>query len=543
MPTQDWYRPGKGYLRRDAAKFRYNKRNVKMTPPFSCSQKLVYCDTNEDLLPDRILKNYRNPALKKGYTCPLRPVNGPDSLEGILLAPKNGPLSLVSNTPPKVGVSTLSSILNLPTEASGEFDLSTKVDAPAAITNVTTNTVSPIEGASELSSSLEIPKETSGDFDLSAKVDSPAGITDLSSDIDPPVSISGLTSSLLKPSAVSDLETKFLEFVRDLQALVKRPSAVSDLTSSLGVSEPVTDLFSTLKQPSSFSIDLSGSIKSPTGISDLSIRRPAGFSVDLTTSIEKPSAISDLSIRRPAAFSIGLTTELNKPSLIDNLAAELTEPWLGVNSLSSDVDEPMPHTVQALDESTDRITITAGMGRFVIPFDVGLAASTWRFHLNAFSLPDRFQILYDTSGSSNLIERCEIVADSLFVGYSLSDWTPARTSYLLPEYVYAGTGGDSFSGLFNKYNDSVSVTVTDADCAPLTGNRTDLNPNGTGQSGVVNEVIISNSGQTASNLSYKGGNICLQFSKQPSSAADRAYLVLTGLTENTECKLYKVEKS
>ena len=109
MPTQDWYRPGKGYLRRDAAKFRYTKRNVKMTPPFSCSQKLVYCDTNEDLLPDRILKNYRNPALKKRYTCPLRPANGPESLEGILLAPKNGPLSLVSNIPPKVGISTLSS--------------------------------------------------------------------------------------------------------------------------------------------------------------------------------------------------------------------------------------------------------------------------------------------------------------------------------------------------------------------------------------------------------------------------------------------------
>lgn len=540
MPTQDWYRPGKGYLRRDAAKFRYTKRNVKMAPPFSCSQKLIYCDTNEDLLPDRILKNYRNPALKKEYTCPLRPRVGPQSFKTFFPAPQSGPLNLVANTPPKEGVSTLSSILKLPTEASGEFDLSTKVDAPAAITNVTTGTVSPIEGASTLSSSLEIPKETSGDFDLSAKVDSPAGITDLSSDIDPPVSISGLTSSLLKPSAVSDLEARFLQHITDLKTSLKEPSAITDLSSSIGVSEPVSDLLSTLKRPDSFSINLAGSIKSPTGISDLSIRRPAGFAIDLSSSIEKPSAISDLSIRRPAAFSIGLTAELNKPSLINNLAAKLAEPWLGVSNLSTAANQP--DTIPALDESTSYIKFDAGAGRLVVPFEVGTAASTWRFHLNAMRDPDRFQILYDTSGASNLIEDCDIVADSLFVGDGSTALIPQRTSYSLPYYVYVGTGGNYFGGSFTKFEDEVTVTVTDADCAPLTGSRTDSAPNGDGQFGVRNSVIISTAGDTASGLDYNDGNICLQFSKAASSVSDRAYLVITGVDENTVSELFKVEK-
>lgn len=537
MPTQDWYRPGKGYLRRDAAKFRYTKRNVKMAPPFSCSQKLVYCDTNEDFLPDRILKNYRNPALKKEYTCPLRPANGPSSIEGILLAPKNGPLSLVANIPPKEGVSTLSSILKTPP---GLIDLSAKVDSPAAITNVTTGTIAPVGGVSTLSSSLDSPNETSGDFDLSAKVDSPPGITDLSSDINPPNSISGLVSSLLKPSAVSDLEARFLQHITDLKTSLKKPAGITGLTSNIGVSEPVSDLLSTLKKPDSFDINLTGSIKRPTAISDLSIRRPAGFDIHLSSSIGKPSAISDLSIRRPAAFSIGLSASLQKPSFINNLATELAEPWLGVSNLSTFVNRP--DTVPALDESSSYIRFNAGAGRLVVPFKVETAASTWRFHLNALYDPDRFQILYDTSGASNLIEDCDIVADSLFVGDGSTALVPQRATYSLPYYAYVGSGGDYFDGAFVKFEEPVSITITDADCAPLTGSRTNGAPNGAGQLGVVNTVITSKTGETESDLAYNDGNVCLQFSKNVSSVSDRAYLVITGVEDTTETELFKVEK-
>jgi hypothetical protein len=541
MPTQDWYRPGKGYLRRDAAKFRYTKRNVKMAPPFSCSQKLIYCDTNEDLLPDRILKNYRNPALKKAYTCPLRPASGPSSLQGAYLVPEKGPLDLVSNIPPKEGVTTLTSILNLPTEVSGRFDLSARVAAPAAITNVSVDTVSPIEGISTLSSSLEKPDGVSGVSDLSAKVHNPPGISDVTTGINPPSGVTGLTSSVEKPVGISNLEAEFLAFIRDLESVLKKPSGITDLGSSIGVSSPVSDLFSTLKQPSSFSLHLSGSIKSPTGISDLSIRRPATFSADLTALVKKPSAISNLSIRPPAAFSNGLTAELTKPSSVINLTAEIAEPWLGVSNLSSAANPP--EFMPALDESSSYIKFNTGAGRFVVPFEVGTAASTWKFHLNAMRDPDRFQILYDTSGASNLIEDCDIVADSLFVGDGSNALVPQRISYSLPHYVYVGTGGDYFSGTFNKFEGEVTVTVTDADCAPLTGSRTDSAPNGTGQLGVVNTVIISEEGETDSDLAYNDGNICLRFSKNVSSGADRAYLVITGVDDSSASELFKVEKS
>ena len=531
-----------------------------MAPPFSCSQKLIYCDTNEDLLPDRILKNYRNPALKKEYTCPLRPANGPESLEGVLLAPKNGPLSLASNIPPKEGVSTLSSILKLPTEASGEFDLSTKVDAPAAITDVTAGTVSPIEGVSALSSSLDIPKETSGDFDLSAKVDSPAGITDLSTDINPPVSVSGLTSSLLKPSAVSDLEARFLQHITDLKTSLKEPSAITDLSSSIGVSEPVSDLLSTLKRPDSFSINLAGSIKSPTGITDLSIRRPAGFSMGLSASVVRPSAISDLSIRRPAAFSIGLTAELNKPSLINNLAAELAEPWLGVTNLSSFTSQP--HTEPALSFSgasgTDIYTpgipaLTFDKGYFVIPLNVGTAAATWTYHLDGVgyrnvlggrSRPVRFQILYDTSGSSNLIDDCDIVADSLFVGSNVPS-DPVRQSHALSKYLYVGTDGTHFSGRFNQYGGTKNINITDSDVTynwwepdftEFAGTRKSNSPTAPGQIGVQatplytvyrggNELTLESPINVGA-LDYDDERIALTFTK-PVSTADRAYLAIT----------------
>ena len=473
MPTQDWYRPGKGYLRRDAAKFLYTKRNIKMQPPFSCSQKLGYCDTNGDFLPDRILKKYRSPALKKKYQCPpLPPWLGPDLFSGFVV-------------PPVLGPSIVTDRIKVP--EFGPSDLLSDVLPPAGISNLNAK-----------------QKEPEAVTNLSTEVNKPTGVSDLLSELSPPAGISNLSTETETPGGI----------ITNLTSEIELPSGITNLNTDLNL---------------------------PAGISNLSTETetPGGILSNLSAKVEAPSSIDNL------------TTEVPVPELgVSDLTADVYSTVTAVSNLNAAVAKPSaitnldasygPHTAPTFDETSGVTSFNAGAGYLVIPINVGTAASTWKFHLNAATVPDRFQILYDTSGVSNLIDDCDIVADSLYVGDALSPTSPTRTTYQLSPYVYVGSGGSHFNGTFNQYETTPkSITITDLDCAPG-GNRTTSVPNGPRQFGVQNLVYVTKSSFSL-DLPYSDGNICLTFSK-PVSVANRAYLIITGTDTNTISSLIKIEK-
>jgi len=204
----------------------------------------------------------------------------------------------------------------------------------------------------------------------------------------------------------------------------------------------------------------------------------------------------------------------------------------------------------------DSINTSGGAGLYLIPVILGTGAGTFKAHLNAQSVPDRFQILFDTAGTSNDIADMEVVADSLYVGDSVSSSVPANgTTTGLDEYTYVGSGGDATGtgepgAEWNKTGDAnQSITVSDAVVTTDTGARTDGDPNGdsrdtpaTGtQSGVQNLVYTSTSDTTGtSGLDYHDGNICLVYTKSATTAY-RAYLKVFGPTSGTAWDLFQTE--
>jgi hypothetical protein len=185
------------------------------------------------------------------------------------------------------------------------------------------------------------------------------------------------------------------------------------------------------------------------------------------------------------------------------------------------------------------IAVSSG-GIFIIPFNIGSSASSFKFHLNAFGSPDRFQLLYDTSGSSDLLGDCAIVADSLYVGDNLTSTNPPDGIKHLPVYVYVGTGGDSFSSTFNNVGGE-TVDITSSSRAPLTGFRTATNPNGAGQLGVQDEVYTSST-VTNRGLAYSDGNICLTMTK-PSSTNTILYLKIYAASNASGSSVVKIEST
>lgn len=190
----------------------------------------------------------------------------------------------------------------------------------------------------------------------------------------------------------------------------------------------------------------------------------------------------------------------------------------------------------------DSINTGGQAGVYLIPFIVGTGGGDIVAHFNAQGVPDRFQILFDTSGNSNNIADMEVVADSLFVGDNLSDTVPANGTYSpLDLYTYNGaTFGTAEVG-------TQSVTVADVDVATIVGNRTDITPNGESrnssggaQIGVQNLVYTSTIDTVGTTgLTYGDGNIALRYAK-PSSLAYVAYIRVYGLT-GTAWNLFRTE--
>jgi len=195
----------------------------------------------------------------------------------------------------------------------------------------------------------------------------------------------------------------------------------------------------------------------------------------------------------------------------------------------------------------DSISASGSPGVYLIPVVFGTEAGTFKAHFNAIGIPDRFQILFDESGTSNNLADMEVVADSLFVGDDIVtdsspfDVPPNGTTSNLNLFTYNGTTFDTTE------TGTQSIVVTDSVVAANTGTRSDATPNGASrnssggtQVGVQNLVYTSVSDTTGtSNLNYADGNICLTYTKT-STTAYTGYIKVLGLT-STGWNLFKTE--
>jgi len=202
----------------------------------------------------------------------------------------------------------------------------------------------------------------------------------------------------------------------------------------------------------------------------------------------------------------------------------------------------------------ETLSTTGDEGVYLIPIILGTGAGTFKAHFDASGIPDRFQILFDTAGTSNDLADMEVVADSLWVGSGVSSTSPANGTYSnLNEYTYVGANGDA-TGTgepgtdWDKTGDAnQTIVIADTDVVSDSGSRTDGVPNGPSrnssgntQVGVQNAVYDAITDTELSDLDYHDGNICLTYTKSATTAF-RGYIKVFAEDTNTFWAVYKTE--
>ena len=209
------------------------------------------------------------------------------------------------------------------------------------------------------------------------------------------------------------------------------------------------------------------------------------------------------------------------------------------------------------------ITTNGDEGVYLVPMIVGTDAGTLKVHFNAQNVPDRFQILFDTAGTSNDIADMEVVADSLYVGDTVSSTSPANgTTTGANEYTYVGSGGDATGtgepgAAWDKTGNAnqsiiVSDTVVTVDTTDRSSNPADTtslgvsrNTSGTQntQTGVQAGVFTSNTATSlTTGLDRKDGNVCLYYTKSATTAYT-AYLRVLAPVSGTAWNIHQTEFS
>ena len=241
----------------------------------------------------------------------------------------------------------------------------------------------------------------------------------------------------------------------------------------------------------------------------------------------------------------------------------------------------------AVDSSAASITISVGVavgssistigsaGVYYVPITVGTEAGTFKVHFQAYGLPDRLQVLFDTNGVSNELSDMEVVADSLWVGDNLyelpQDNDAANGTYTnVGEYTYVGSGGNAPSSDFttaddptaaadqwDKTSSSATITISDDVVCNITSlrsgaataisngqSRGPATPGGSDygyQIGAQNGVYEDESTTTlTTGLLHVNGNICLTYTKPATTSAFTAYLKIEGIG-NTGWDVFQTE--
>ena len=221
------------------------------------------------------------------------------------------------------------------------------------------------------------------------------------------------------------------------------------------------------------------------------------------------------------------------------------------------------------------ITTVGSAGVYYVPITLGTEAGTFKVHFNAYGLPDRVRVLFDTDDTSNDLVNMEVVADSLWIGDNLynlpQDNDAANGTYTgLGEYTYVGTGGNAPSSDFSSADDpaaaadqwdkassTTTIVISDdvvADNSTFrTGAATSISngqsrgpatPGGNDygyQIGAQNGVYINDTTTVlTTGLRHVDGNICLVYNKPATTTAFTAYLKIEG-KGNTGWDVYQTE--
>ena len=222
-----------------------------------------------------------------------------------------------------------------------------------------------------------------------------------------------------------------------------------------------------------------------------------------------------------------------------------------------------------IDSNTATVNATVGVsagsslstsgdaGIYIVPIVVGTSAGTLRVHCDAFTVPDRFELLFATGdpgvGNPNVHTDSSIlqVSNSRFVGDGVTSSNPANgTTSGLNKYEYVGSGGNATGSgepgaAWNKTATNQSVLIQNSDVVTDVGQRTDLDPHGDGrnssgslQFGLQNKVITNGSGGTALGLDYHDGNVAMRYTKATTTNAYVAFVRVTGVDSSTAWSIH-----
>lgn len=222
--------------------------------------------------------------------------------------------------------------------------------------------------------------------------------------------------------------------------------------------------------------------------------------------------------------------------------------------------------------------ISGGRGIFIIPVVVGTAAGRYDAFFESFSIPDRFELLFNRNDTSNNYTAAHVVADSLYVG-AVSNTSPLRGTENLYQFTYVGQNGNSGDpsqgapavgtdnlgnniyitqddDLFDYVADSngnpaaASTTVQNSDVSNPSVRRTANDPNGPGygdddnengdkQKNVQIRRYTSNTNFTDGDTICADSQVGLYFNKPKTQNAVTIFIRITGASSSTGFRVMK----
>lgn len=174
--------------------------------------------------------------------------------------------------------------------------------------------------------------------------------------------------------------------------------------------------------------------------------------------------------------------------------------------------------VQVIECGSAFLSGNIGSGIFDVPVTLGTKTGDFELHVEAFGVPDRFQILYDDGAGNETI-----IADSLFIG-GVGIYGRASAIKNTTELDYLKFIDGDFQLIEQK-----AVNYDDSDIAVFDGSETRADGDGTGQIGVVANF------PSATALA-SDGEAKLRFTRQEGDPQE-AVLRIIGYTDGTAWNL------
>ena len=501
-----------------------------------------------------------------------------------------GPGAVFSVTVVNSGSTTIDSISNITMPSTGSY-----------VYNINFPTIS---SSNTETYTIAITGDLSSNFDTLSGQDSTINITQLSTvnltlsiittDSDITVSTAQVTNLPIFETSFGAKDTISLSFTLTSSSniyLQDLPININDFTNQLNssLSYEVTSISIAGNSTTSITIIVNANIYKTTNVSLSSVLNidnyintaPVANSVILSVSKGQSSSVTlnDTDAdNNPLTYYIislpsngtlysdsGLTTAITIGSSITGAvvyyehddSTNLTDSFTyKANDGLEDSNTATVNVAVGISEGDSLNVSSGGAGIYLVPFVIGTNGADLGVHFDAQNIPDRFQILFDTAGTSNDIADMEVVADSLYIGDSVTSSVPANgTTTGLNEYTYVGSGGNATGSgepgaAWNKTGSAnQSITISDSNVTTATGSRTNTDPNGDSrdtpasgiQIGVQNLVYTSTSDTTGtSGLDYHDGNICLRYFKN-NTTAYIAYFKIFAPTSGTAWNIYKTE--